>query len=323
MAGRQVRRGRRDPRQDHDHRRCSPGRSSRPARTRRTPSGRPRRHRQQRGRGDRRPLRRRGRRERRRLPALRAVRRDRHEHRGRPPRPLGDRGGVRRGFDDFAATVDPDGFLVCCVDDAGAAALAGAAAGGRPARGDRVDAAADVGQTSDRRRWPASRSGRPATTTSPTRCWRSPPGAPSATPTPSWPRHRVVHRDPAADGAQGRGRRASGSTTAMRTTRPRSPATSPAARELAGHGRLLVAFQPHLVSRTRTFGDRDGRGSGRGRRGRRLRRLPRPGGCRPRRDGRAGGVRRTPPSRARRLRARPRRRPGRRWSPGRAPETWC
>ena len=26
-----------------------------------------------------------------------------------------------RGFDDFAATVDPDGFLVCCVDDAGAA----------------------------------------------------------------------------------------------------------------------------------------------------------------------------------------------------------
>ena len=26
------------------------------------------------------------------------------------------------------------------------------------------------------------------------------------------------------------------------------------ARELAGHGRLLVAFQPHLVSRTRTFG---------------------------------------------------------------------
>ena len=49
-------------------------------------------------------LRRRGRRERRRVPALRAVRRDRHQRRGRPPRPLGDRGGLRRAFDEFAAT---------------------------------------------------------------------------------------------------------------------------------------------------------------------------------------------------------------------------
>src|SRR4051812_47449855 len=29
-----------------------------------------------------------------------------------------------RAFDDFALTLDPDGFLVCCVDDAGAARLA-------------------------------------------------------------------------------------------------------------------------------------------------------------------------------------------------------
>ena len=28
------------------------------------------------------------------------------------------------GFDEFASHIDPDGFLVCCVDDAGAAALA-------------------------------------------------------------------------------------------------------------------------------------------------------------------------------------------------------
>ena len=44
------------------------------------------------------------------------------------------------------------------------------------------------------------------------------------------------------------------STTATPTTRSRSPATSQAARALAGEGRLVVAFQPHLVSRTRIFG---------------------------------------------------------------------
>ena len=57
--------------------------------------------------------------------------------------------------------------------------------------------------------------------------------------------------------------------------------------------------------------NRDGRGAGGGRRGRRLRRLPRPRGPRPLGDGCAGGVRRTSSSRARRLRPRPRRRPGR------------
>ena len=50
-------------------------------------------------------------------------------------------------FDEFAATVDPDGFLVCCVDDAGAGGAGRAAARGRPPRGDRVDPPrrADVG----------------------------------------------------------------------------------------------------------------------------------------------------------------------------------
>ena len=49
-----------------------------------------------------------------------------------------------------------------------------------------------------------------------------------------------------------------------------------AARAVAGEGRLVVAFQPHLVSRTREFGAGHGRRAGRRRRGRRPRRLPRP-----------------------------------------------
>ena len=91
-----------------------------------------------------------------------------------------------------------------------------------------------------------------------------------------------------------------------------------AARALAGDGRLVVAFQPHLVSRTRTFGAGDGRGARRGRRGRGLRRLPGPRGRRPRGDRCAGRGRRTAAARAGRLRARPRRRPGRPGRPGAA-----
>ncbi len=63
----------------------------------------------------------------------------------------------------------------------------------------------------------------------------------------------VVHRDEAAHGAQGRG----GGGAGLRQLRPppdrdrRGPAGG---RALAGEGRLVVAFQPHLVSRTRIFG---------------------------------------------------------------------
>ena len=129
----------------------------------------------------------------------------------------------------------------------------GAAASARPARGDRVDAARRR-QTSDRRRWPGSRSGRPATTTSPTRCWRSPPGAPSATPTPSWP--AASRRSPGPGGGWSARARPAGvrvyDSYAHHPTEIAGDLAS--ARELAGDGRLLVAFQPHLVSRTRTFG---------------------------------------------------------------------
>ena len=153
----------------------------------------------------------------------------------------------RAAFDEFADTVDPDGFLVCCVDDPGAAALA-----------ERQRACRPPGRARCRRAspgpWPASRSGRPASTTSPTRSPRSPPASSSGT-TPT--------RSPAASrptpgpsgGWSARARPgACASTTATPTTRPRSPATSRPRGRWPGTGRLVVAFQPHLVSRTRIFG---------------------------------------------------------------------
>ena len=51
------------------------------------------------------------------------------------------------------------------------------------------------------------------------------------------------------------------STTAMRTTRPRSPATFSRPARSRGTARVVVAFQPHMVSRTRAFGAAMGRRS--------------------------------------------------------------
>ena len=73
-----------------------------------------------------------------------------------------------------------------------------------------------------------------------------------------------------------------GSTTATPTTRARSrPTCRPRGPSRATAG-CVVAFQPHLVSRTRIFGAEMGARARRGRRGRRARRLPRPRGLRPR-----------------------------------------
>jgi len=46
----------------------------------------------------------------------------------------GDLAAVEAAFDQFVGTVSAEGFLVLCADDPGAARLAGAAAGGSPAR---------------------------------------------------------------------------------------------------------------------------------------------------------------------------------------------
>ena len=92
------RRGRRHPRQDHDHLDADDG----AARGRSRPDVRDRRgagcDRPQRRRRQRRPLRGRGRRERRRLPGLRPRRRAGHQRRRRPPRRVGERGGLPRGL---------------------------------------------------------------------------------------------------------------------------------------------------------------------------------------------------------------------------------
>ena len=126
---------------------------------------------------------------------------------------------------------------------------------GRPAAGWSPCRPGRASATSGPRRWPACRCGRPATTTSPTR-W------------PRWPPARTLGF--ADDDLVARASRPSPAPGAGWSPRARpggvrvydSYAHHPteiagdlaAARALAGEGRLVVAFQPHLVSRTRAFG---------------------------------------------------------------------
>ena len=76
-----------------------------------------------------------------------------------------------------------------------------------------------------------------------------------------------------------------------------------AARAVAGDGRLVVAFQPHLYSRTREFAAGFGEALGPGRRGRRDGDLRRPRGPGARRDRRDGGRRGAAAARAGAVRA--------------------
>jgi UDP-N-acetylmuramate--alanine ligase len=155
-------------------------------------------------------------------------------------------------FDDFAATVDPAGFLVCCVDDAGAAALAAR----QRAHGLRVvtvstrPGVADVG--------PEALAG--------VRLWA--PGdhyladallALAAGRTLGYADADLIRGIASFTGTRRRMER-KGEAGGVRVYD--SYAHHPteitgdlaSARELTGDGRLIVAFQPHLVSRTRTFG---------------------------------------------------------------------
>jgi UDP-N-acetylmuramate--alanine ligase len=161
-----------------------------------------------------------------------------------------------RAFDDFAATVDPDGFLVCGVDDPGAALLAERqrAAGRRvvtvSARG-----AGDVG--------PDALAG--------IELWA--PGdhyltdallALAAGRTLGFAAADLLRGIASFSGTRRRMER-KGEAGGVRVYD--SYAHHPteiagdlqAARALAGEGRLVVAFQPHLVSRTRAFGPAMGR----------------------------------------------------------------
>ena len=306
-------RRRRHPRQDHDHLAADRRAAALPAPTRRTPIG---------GElsatgatpttGSRRPVRRRGRRERRRLPRLPPVRRDGHQRRGRPPRPVGDRGGLPRGVRPSSSTaIDPGGFLVCCVDDPGAATWPR-----RPAPGLRVVASARprrrrAGQRPAlRRRHPrspsstAARAGR-VTLQIPGRHYVLDALAALAVGLAA----RLRLRRPARAGS------ASFTGTARRMERKGeaggvrvydSYAHHPteiagdlqAARAVAGDGpagRRLPAA-PGLAHPD--LRRRDGRRARRRRRGRRARRLPRPRGPRPRGHRRAGRRRRAAAARS-------------------------
>ena len=203
------RRGGRHARQDHDHlaaHRRAAGRRRRPdVRHRR----RPRRHRGQRRRGARRPVRRRGRRERRRLPRLPAARRDRDQRRGRPPRPLGDRRGLRRGVRASSPTAStPTGSWSAASTTpapppwrSGSARPAAGSSPCRPA----PERVADVGPDAlDGRLALVARRPLPRRRARGLRRRRRPS---ASTRDDLRARHRVLHRDPPAHGAEGRGGR--------------------------------------------------------------------------------------------------------------------
>ncbi len=180
-------------------------------------------------------------------------------------------------FEQFADTVSSDGFLVCCVDDPGAAALAehARAAGRRVVTvGERPDA--------DLRATGLSLAGGRST------CTVLDGGTELGTLTLQIPgRHYVLDAlaalaaglhlghsfealRPGLEGFTGTRRRMERKGEAAGVRVYDSYAHHPseiagdleAARSLAGEGRVVVAFQPHLVSRTRLFGPQMGEALG-------------------------------------------------------------
>jgi UDP-N-acetylmuramate--alanine ligase len=165
-----------------------------------------------------------------------------------------------RAFEGFAQTVDPDGFLVCCVDDAGAAALAEhhRDAGHRVVTVSTRPGLADVG--------PDALAG--------VSLWA--PGdhyladallALAAGRTLGFADAELARGIASFSGTRRR-MESKGEAGGVRVYD--SYAHHPteiagdlaAARALAGPGRVVVAFQPHLVSRTRTFGTAMGQALG-------------------------------------------------------------
>ena len=343
MQGRARRRGRRHPRQDHDHlaahRRAAALRRRPVVRDRR----RPQRDRLQRPRRQRRAVRRRGRRERRRLPGLLAVRRAGHQRRGRPPRQLRHRRRpTARPSTTFARPdLDPAGFLVVCADDPGADAL-------RP-HGGRARAAPSSAwgsaptptcapRTLPLRAAPppASRWSTAAAGSARSPC-RSRAGTTSSTRSPRWPAAcGSASRSPTCAAGS---RRSAGTRRRMELKgeaggvrvydsyahHPNEIAGDLQAARVAGgrgpgRGRLPAA--PGLAHPD--LRPRHGRGARRRRRGRRDGRLRRPRGPRARRHRRAWSPTRVPlPAEHVRLRAVLVARPPATSSSGPGPATWC
>jgi UDP-N-acetylmuramate--alanine ligase len=163
-----------------------------------------------------------------------------------------DEAAYARAFDVFATQVDPAGFLVCCVDDGGAAALAERAS----QRGVRVisvstrEGVADVG--------PGVLSG--VTLWSPGDHYLADALAAYAAGVALGLDPDDLRRGIASYTGTRRRMELKGEAAGVRVYD--SYAHHPteiagdlqAARSLAGRGRLVVAFQPHLPSRTRALG---------------------------------------------------------------------
>jgi len=155
-------------------------------------------------------------------------------------------------FDEFAETVDPDGFLVCCVDDEGAAALASRQrdAGRRVLTVSTRAGVADVGPDvlADVVLW------------SPGDHYLADALAAYAAGVTLGFEPDALRRGLASYTGTRRRMELKGDVGGVRVYD--SYAHHPTeiagdlqgARALAGQGRLVVAFQPHLVSRTRLLG---------------------------------------------------------------------
>ena len=157
-------------------------------------------------------------------------------------------------FDEFADGIDPDGFLVCCVDDPGAAALAER----QRAAGRRVVtvSVSDDAALEDTVLW------------APGDHYRADALAALAAGEALGADRADLLRGLAAYTGTRRRMEPKGEAGGVRVYD--SYAHHPteidgdlqSARLLAGEGRLVVAFQPHLVSRTRIFGAAMGRALG-------------------------------------------------------------
>jgi UDP-N-acetylmuramate--alanine ligase len=164
----------------------------------------------------------------------------------------GTEAAYARAFEEFADTLHPDGFLVCCVDDAGAAALATRerAAGRRVVTVSTRPDRADVG--------PEGLEG--VTLWAPGDHYLADALLALATGRTLGFADSDLARGIASFTGTRRRMERKGEAGGVRVYD--SYAHHPteiagdlaAARALAGDGRVVVAFQPHLVSRTRAFG---------------------------------------------------------------------
>ena len=180
----------------------------------------------------------------------------------------GDEAAVFRAFEDFAATIDPDGFLVACADDPGAQRLAAQARAqgvdvrtyGTAAEADlRLDGLTVSGTTS--RYQPVLRGRRlpPVTLAVPGRHLALNSGAALLTGTGLGLDAATLVEGLAGFTGVRRRMELKGSRGGVRVYDDYAHhptelvAQLTAAREVVGNGRLVVAFQPHRYSRTLAF----------------------------------------------------------------------